>query len=116
MCVEIDLLERICTRVWVAVGREMDFWQKIVPEGLPSYCSSCWRLGHAVEECRKNSVEQLVNVETRRNWRVRAEQNPVAGPEVVLERTGGEDPVPCIGAKISCMGSLDGNMAAGAAI
>lgn len=57
---EVDLLKPICTRVWIAIEGEMGFWQKIVPEEMPSYCSACWRLGHSVDECRKNSSEQHV--------------------------------------------------------
>ncbi|XP_027101284.2 uncharacterized protein [Coffea arabica] len=60
VCVEVDLLKPICTRVWISVEGEMRFWQKIVPEEMPCYCSACWRLGCSVDECRKNSSEQHV--------------------------------------------------------
>ena len=52
-CVEVDLLKPICSRVWVAVAGEQGFWQKVAVDDLPKYCSTCWRLGHAVDECKK---------------------------------------------------------------
>ena len=55
-CVEIDLRKSICSRVWVAVEGEGGFWQKVVMEEVPKYCTTCWRLGHSVEECRKNDA------------------------------------------------------------
>ena len=55
VCVEVDLLKPICSRVWVAVEGEGGFWQNIVLENTPKYCSACWRLGHSVEECKKDT-------------------------------------------------------------
>ena len=57
VCVEVDVVKPIVSRICVAVEGETGFWQKIVTEGVPSYCSSCWRLGHSPEECKKNSPE-----------------------------------------------------------
>ncbi|XP_027060814.2 uncharacterized protein [Coffea arabica] len=57
VCVELDLLKPICSRVWVAVEGESGFWQQIVIEDLPSYCTKCWRLGHAVGDCKRNDEE-----------------------------------------------------------
>ncbi|XP_071924734.1 uncharacterized protein [Coffea arabica] len=56
-CVEVDLLKPVCSRVWVAVEGEGGFWQEIVIEHLPSYCSSCWRLGHSNAECNKDRLQ-----------------------------------------------------------
>ena len=57
MCMEIDVAKPIILRVWVAIEGESGFWQRIVPENMPSYYSSCWRLGHPLEVCKKNLVE-----------------------------------------------------------
>ncbi|XP_071928074.1 uncharacterized protein [Coffea arabica] len=54
VCVEIDVSKQVVPRVWIAVEGESGFWQKIVPENLPSYCSYCWRLGHLSVDCKKN--------------------------------------------------------------
>ncbi|XP_027156068.1 uncharacterized protein LOC113766259 [Coffea eugenioides] len=56
VCVEVDLLKPICSRVWVAVEGELGFWQNIVLDDTPKYCSACWRLGHLVEECKKDGA------------------------------------------------------------
>ncbi|XP_027183169.1 uncharacterized protein LOC113781432 [Coffea eugenioides] len=53
-CVEIDVAKLVVPRVWVAVKDESGFWQRIVPENIPPYCSFCSRLGHSHEECKKN--------------------------------------------------------------
>ena len=53
VCVEVDLVKPICLRVWVAVEGETGFWQQIVVEDLPSYCSKCWRLGHSIGNCKR---------------------------------------------------------------
>ncbi|XP_027154965.1 uncharacterized protein LOC113755095 [Coffea eugenioides] len=66
-CVEIDLLKPVCTRVWVAVEGEMGFWQSILVEHLPSYCSSCWRLGHSNAECKKDRTTVLHQSQPARN-------------------------------------------------
>ena len=41
------------------VERETGFWQWVVIEDIPSYCSSYWRSGHSYEECKKASSEIL---------------------------------------------------------
>nr|XP_027093796.1 uncharacterized protein LOC113714202 [Coffea arabica] len=57
VCVEIDVAKIVVPRIWVAVEGELGFWQRIVPDNMPSYCSSCWRLGHSSENCKKNFTE-----------------------------------------------------------
>ena len=57
MCVEIDVAKLVVPRVWITVKGESGFWQRIVPENMPPYCSSCLRLGHYKEECKKNLID-----------------------------------------------------------
>ncbi|XP_071926658.1 uncharacterized protein [Coffea arabica] len=57
VCVEIDVAKPVMPRIWVAVEGESGFWQRIVPDNMPTYCSSCWRLGHLSENCKKNFTE-----------------------------------------------------------
>nr|XP_027082307.1 uncharacterized protein LOC113704619 [Coffea arabica] len=57
VCVELDVAKSFTQRVWVAVEGESGFWQRIVPENMPLYCSSCSRLGHSQEQCKKNVTE-----------------------------------------------------------
>ncbi|XP_071928030.1 uncharacterized protein [Coffea arabica] len=57
VCLEIDVSKQVVPRIWVAVEGESGFWQKIVPENIPPYCSCCWRLGHLTLDCKKNLTE-----------------------------------------------------------
>ena len=69
VCVEIDVAKPVLSRIWVAVEGETGFWQTIVPNDMPSYCSSCWRLGHSSENCKKNFIDgghQHQNNQTKR--------------------------------------------------
>ncbi|GJZ74270.1 zinc finger, CCHC-type containing protein [Tanacetum coccineum] len=50
--IEIDLLKSLPDTIWVALGEDFGFWQKVEPyEKLPSYCSFCWHLGHSQTTC-----------------------------------------------------------------
>nr|XP_027122138.1 uncharacterized protein LOC113739091 [Coffea arabica] len=57
LCMEVDLLKPLGSRVWVAVEGATGFWQNIVPDELPAYCSGCLRLGHSVTDCKGKLVE-----------------------------------------------------------
>ncbi|XP_043701622.1 uncharacterized protein LOC122652044 [Telopea speciosissima] len=52
VCVEVDLRAPLPSRVWIGCGVD-GFHQKVLYEGLPSYCVSCSKLGHVKEACRK---------------------------------------------------------------
>nr|XP_027070434.1 uncharacterized protein LOC113695508 [Coffea arabica] len=52
VCVEVDLLKSIPSRVWVDMGDGDGFWQVLIPENLPNYCSHCYRQGHGENHCR----------------------------------------------------------------
>ncbi|XP_043717831.1 uncharacterized protein LOC122665759 [Telopea speciosissima] len=52
VCVEIDLRKSLPDRVWIGYGSG-GFYQKVLYERLPSYCTHCSKLGHAVSDCRK---------------------------------------------------------------
>ncbi|XP_027150383.1 uncharacterized protein LOC113750625 [Coffea eugenioides] len=52
VCVEVDLLKTLPSRVWIAFGERMGFWQPLIPENLPKYCEHCFHQGHVVAECR----------------------------------------------------------------
>ena len=85
VCVEMDLLKPICSRVWVAVEGEAGFWQNIILENLPKYCCSCWRLGHSVEDCKKGVVAEVGAV-SKGNQARHAPQRE--GPLIVPEEVG----------------------------
>ena len=45
-------MKDLLSRVWIAFGDTLGFWQELIPENLPSYCGHCFHQGHTVEECR----------------------------------------------------------------
>lgn len=51
VCVELDLLKTLPSRVWIVMGAGEGFWQPLVAESLPLYCSHCFRQGHIPETC-----------------------------------------------------------------
>ncbi|GJV56489.1 putative reverse transcriptase domain-containing protein [Tanacetum coccineum] len=56
--IEIDLLKSLPDTIWVALGEDFGFWQKVEPyEKLPSYCSFCWHLGHSQTTCHGKHPE-----------------------------------------------------------
>ncbi|XP_027060835.1 uncharacterized protein [Coffea arabica] len=52
VCIEVDLQRVLPSRIWISFGERMGFWQHLMPEGLPKYCSHCFHQGHAIEECK----------------------------------------------------------------
>nr|XP_027096078.1 uncharacterized protein LOC113715975 [Coffea arabica] len=51
VCVEIDLLKQLTQRVWIGNGDHEGFWQALIPENMPKYCSHCFRQGHTQDYC-----------------------------------------------------------------
>lgn len=51
ICVEVDSLKAMVDLAWIGLqGENVDFWQLILFENLPSYYSSCWKVGHSNDE------------------------------------------------------------------
>ncbi|XP_071928035.1 uncharacterized protein [Coffea arabica] len=48
--VEMDVSKPPIKRVWIG-DEEFDFWQPVVFEGWPAFCTFCTRFGHTDEEC-----------------------------------------------------------------
>ena len=56
-CVEVDLLRPLPKQVWIGLEGSPDgFWQCIIPEGLPKYCSKCWHVGHSIVHCSRGGA------------------------------------------------------------
>ncbi|XP_027171591.1 uncharacterized protein LOC113771176 [Coffea eugenioides] len=51
VCVEVDLLKPLVSRVWIGNGGQEGFWQNLDIEHLPAYCSGCFRQGHSKDDC-----------------------------------------------------------------
>ncbi|XP_043705538.1 uncharacterized protein LOC122655407 [Telopea speciosissima] len=64
-CVELDLRNPIPSKIWIGCGGD-GFFQKVVVECLPSYCVSCFKIGHAMVNCRKAMKETLARDAARK--------------------------------------------------
>ncbi|MQL99271.1 hypothetical protein Taro_031983, partial [Colocasia esculenta] len=53
-CVELDLLKDKPSRIWIGMG-STGFWQKIVYQHVPEYCTSCCLMGHVISNCNRTS-------------------------------------------------------------
>ncbi|KAI5648880.1 hypothetical protein M9H77_34885 [Catharanthus roseus] len=49
VCTKLDLLKPHVHRIWIGTPSGKGFWQPVGYEGIPSYYSSCRRLGHSME-------------------------------------------------------------------
>lgn len=53
ICIEVDLLKTLPTRVWLESGDAIPgFWQDVEYDKIPKYCRHCKRVGHDVKECK----------------------------------------------------------------
>nr|XP_027082281.1 uncharacterized protein LOC113704592 [Coffea arabica] len=57
VCVEVDLLRPTPSRVWIGNSNHAGFWQELVVENPPRYCSHCFRQGHDEETCHELKPE-----------------------------------------------------------
>lgn len=48
--VEYDISQPLLPRIWIGEG-DSGFWQDVIFENVPAYCSSCRHLGHSYESC-----------------------------------------------------------------
>ena len=57
ICVEVDLLRLLPEKFWIGMEGSPDgFWQRIVPENLPKYCSKCWHISHSIDQCSRDGA------------------------------------------------------------
>ncbi|KAH9662191.1 reverse transcriptase domain-containing protein [Citrus sinensis] len=48
--IEYDISQPLLPRIWIGEG-DSGFWQDVVFEKVPAYCSSCRHLGHSFDSC-----------------------------------------------------------------
>ncbi|KAF9598806.1 hypothetical protein IFM89_031474 [Coptis chinensis] len=53
ICVEIDLSKPLPSKLKITDPIYMDFWQEVVYDKLPRYCTYCSLQGHNASDCRK---------------------------------------------------------------
>ncbi|KAM7462626.1 hypothetical protein LguiA_030747 [Lonicera macranthoides] len=51
VCIEMNLLKKFQARIWIGCGLN-GFWQRVLYEKVPKYCSKCFKKGHEVFECK----------------------------------------------------------------
>lgn len=54
VCLELDISESLPSRVWIGIPGG-GFWQEVIYHKVPSYCTSCSRIGHQVVDCKRNN-------------------------------------------------------------
>ncbi|KAL2485145.1 Uncharacterized protein Adt_29901 [Abeliophyllum distichum] len=52
VCVEVNLEHKLPDRVWIERGESRSFWQPVVYEQLPHFCTKCRHMGHLIDKCR----------------------------------------------------------------
>lgn len=58
--VEVNLLNPLLQRIWLRTKYDF-FFQSITYDNLPSYCSSCWKIGQAFQSCCLSTAEGVAN-------------------------------------------------------
>lgn len=51
--VEMDLLKELLAIIWIGIGVGKGFWQFVLYEDLPPYCSHCKKVRHDYSNCKK---------------------------------------------------------------
>ncbi|GAA0162094.1 hypothetical protein LIER_18266 [Lithospermum erythrorhizon] len=63
VCVELDVAKPFIDSIWVCFedddSKEVleGFWVKVFYAVVPPFCTFCSHIGHAMEECKRNKVE-----------------------------------------------------------
>ncbi|KAL9674015.1 hypothetical protein QQ045_030279 [Rhodiola kirilowii] len=58
VCIEIDSTKALPKEVWITIGTESGFWQRIIYETSLQYCTNCHLHGHSLSTCRKHNQQQ----------------------------------------------------------
>lgn len=88
--VEINLLKDRPDSIWIGLGEEDGFWQKIKYCNVPDYCPFCWHVGHAQDQCHvKNPT--LRQTQTEHTNMVK-EHNNVTRGQVYRVKEKKDDP------------------------
>ena len=64
VCIEIDLLQKFPSRIWIGCGNS-GFWQQVSYENVPKYCTVCLKLGHGHSECKIEAIENGVKIASK---------------------------------------------------
>lgn len=57
VCVEMDLVKKFPLRVWIGSGFS-GYWQNVVYEKVPSYCTKCYKQGHSNSSCKMGETQR----------------------------------------------------------
>ncbi|KAL2475205.1 Uncharacterized protein Adt_35941 [Abeliophyllum distichum] len=64
ICIEVNLEHKLLDRIWIDRG---SFWQPIVYERLPHFCTKCCHMCHIIDQCRMGnpSLDSIVTQATK---------------------------------------------------
>lgn len=55
VCVELDLLKPLPSRVWIGTKSRKGYWQTVNYEDLPSYYLFCLLMGHSMQQYKRRN-------------------------------------------------------------
>nr|UOX39817.1 DUF4283 domain-containing protein [Erythronium dens-canis] len=53
--VEVDVSKPLPNKIRIQVGKEGAYWQRVIFEGNPIYCTHCSMHGHSLQNCRRKN-------------------------------------------------------------
>lgn len=77
ICVETDISKPIPEEIWIGMGEE-GILQPIVPDFVPSWCTSCRKIGHEEKDCNRSQPHS---------------DNPDRGNPNASDPPGGRNPI-----------------------
>ncbi|KAL2506640.1 Reverse transcriptase domain-containing protein [Abeliophyllum distichum] len=96
VCVDLNLEHKLPDRIWIDQGESRSFWQPIVYEKLPHFCTKCHHMGHIIDHCRVGAppLDTVVTqaskpaVAPASKPIVVSANKPIDAPMTIVDRTG----------------------------
>ncbi|GAA0182426.1 hypothetical protein LIER_42298 [Lithospermum erythrorhizon] len=126
VCVELDVSKPLMNETWISFVDDEDptivfdgFWQKVEYDDVPPYCLKCFRMGHKVEDCKRDFEKeqgkgpQAPYVHRRRLYRRVLNPTKAVQPKATVndvKKKGPLDPV-IVGHVTSSSGTKESDLA-----
>ncbi|KAL6513660.1 hypothetical protein OROHE_019520 [Orobanche hederae] len=88
VCIEFDITKPRPERIWLQYRGE-GFWQYQEYEGVPDYCSKCFRIGHLLSSCK---AQDFQNNNRRNEWRPTETKQSSSKPAPTMHTRGNPTP------------------------
>lgn len=56
VCIKVDMLKPLPQWIWIGIAPFYIFWQAVLYEDVPTYCTHCSKFGHSASQCCKNTM------------------------------------------------------------